>query len=147
MDKILKFLEEQTGGTCYRHDMNEFKHLLYMPETYIVYRKYFEHEFKLTDIWRRQFDDLMNSPDAEFVKELIISNDYKNYHSKTDNLKILNLMKHYAIKRDDLKNIDLEYKDLKLKFDKLIKRNQHHNLTLTYDFEATTARRKHRALA
>jgi hypothetical protein len=131
---------------AFGHDMNEFKHLLYMPETYIVYRKYFEQEFKLTGIWRRQFDDLMNSPDADFVKELIVNNDYKTYQNKTENPKILDLMKHYTINRDDLKNIDSDYKDLKRKFDKLIKSNQHHNLTLTYDFENAIVRKERRAV-
>ena len=128
-------------------DINEFKHLLYMPETYIIYRKYFEHDFNLTGVWRSQFDDLMNSPDAEFVKELIISNDYKNIEEKTTNQRIRDFMKHYSIKRDDVRNIDADYKTLKRRFDKLISRNQHHNLTLTYDFESLTARKSHRALA
>lgn len=53
--------------------------------------------------------------------------------------KILTFMNHYTIKRDDLSNLDADYKELKKKYDKLIKKNQHHNLTLTYDFENLTA--------
>jgi hypothetical protein len=124
-------------------NINEFYHLLYMPETYIVYRKIFEEEFKLTDLWRQQFDDLMNSSDAELVKKLIISNDYTNYKKHTSNQKILDLMYHYTIKRSDVENLDKEYKALKNRFNKFIKKNQHHNLTLTYDFEATVARNYH----
>ncbi len=124
---------------AFGENINEFYHLLFMPETYIVYRKVFEHEFKLTGVWRKQFDDLMHSQDADLVKELIISNDFKDLHERTSNEKILTFMNHYTIKRDDLSNLDADYKELKKKYDKLIKKNQHHNLTLTYDFENLTA--------
>lgn len=124
-------------------DINEFYYLLYMPETYIVYRKAFEKEFKLTPLWKQQFDELMNSDQAEFVKNLIIKNDFRNFETVTTNEKILNLMKHYTINRQDVINIDQDFKQLKKRFDKLIKKNQHHNLTLTYDFESAIARSKH----
>ncbi len=128
---------------AFGENINEFYHLLYMPETYIVYRKIFEEEFKLTSLWRQQFDDLMHSSDADLVKELITNNNYTNYKERTKNQKILDLMYHYTIKRSDVENLDNEYRALKIRFNKFIKRNQHHNLTLTYDFESNIARNYH----
>lgn len=127
-------------------DINEFYHLLYMPENYIVYRKYFEKEVKFTKIWRRQFDELMHSSDAEFVKKLIVKNNFKDCVEETDDPKILALMKHYTIKYNNVNYFDNDYKELRKSFSKLIKLNTHHNLTLTYDFESLTARSKHKAV-
>jgi hypothetical protein len=126
-------------------DLNEFYHLLYMPETYIVYRKTFGEKYKLTQIWREQFDALMNSDDAELVRQIIVQNDFRNYRNETGNPRIDQLLEHYSISRNEVTNIDTSYKKLKTKFLKFVKKNQHHNLTLTYDFEAATARKKHKA--
>lgn len=79
---------------------------------------------------------------------LIKSNDFSNYQSKTKNKKILELLKHYTIKREDIKDVkekDLNYKKTKHYFDRLIKENQFKDLTLTYDFEAEVAKIKRTA--
>jgi len=124
-------------------NINEFYHLLFMPETYIVYRKVFEEEVKLTPVWRKQFVDLMNSSESELVKKIIVSNDFKEYYNFTNNLQILALLKHYTVKKEEANNTDSEYQDLKKRFAKLIKENRHHNLTLTYDFESLTVRKNY----
>jgi hypothetical protein len=128
-------------------NINEFYHLLYMPEAYIVYRKVFSEKYKMAQIWRDQFDDLMNGPEAELVKQIIVKNDFRNYQELTQNPKILSLMQHYTIGRKELKDTDAAHNELKRRFSRLIKENQHLNLTLTYDFEATRARSKHKASA
>jgi hypothetical protein len=127
-------------------DINEFVHLLYMPEDYIVYRKFFEKEVRLTQIWRKQFDELMHSSEAELVKKIITGNDFKNISQFTDNHKILALLKHYRIQYINLHKQDEEHKEIRKSFNKLIKLNPHHNLTLTYDFESTIAKTKHKAV-
>lgn len=79
---------------------------------------------------------------------LIKSNDFSNYQSKTKNKKILELLKHYTIKREDIKDVkekDLNYKKTRHYFDRLIKEDQFKDLTLTYNFEAEVAKIKRTA--
>lgn len=130
---------------AFGRDINEFYHLLYMPEPYIIYRKVFDTDYNLTEIWRRQFDDLMNSSKSELVKKIISSYDFKNIESITNDKDILNLMQHYNMKKDDAAQIDKDYQEIKKTFDQLIKENQHHELTLTYDFEDAIVRKRVRA--
>ena len=113
-----------------------------MPETYIIYRKVFEVELGYTKIWKELFYSL-TPEEFEEVKPIIETNDFKNYETKTTNPKLLALLQHYTIKRGDISKFDKEYKQLKYKFDKLIKKEQHINLTLTYDFENSIIRKKH----
>jgi hypothetical protein len=119
--------------------------LLFMPETYIVYRSLFELTFKYTPIWKTEYDSLTTDERIE-AQQIIIGNDFTNLPSKTNNLRVQNFLRHYTVPRGSIDRNDPEYKKLKMQFDKMIKNSQHHNLTLTYDFEATTARRKHRAV-
>lgn len=114
----------------------EFQEILHMPETYIVYRYFFEN-LGITDQWRTVYYSLTEN-EREFAFEIIETNDFSNYESKTSNKKILELLKHYTVKRDDVRDIkeqDLDYKNTKHYFDKLIKEDQFKDLTLTYDFE------------
>jgi len=134
------FFEKAFGS-----NINEFYDLLFMPETYIVYRYLFERDLKYTPIWKSEYDSLITDERIE-AQQIIIGNDFTYIPSKTNNLRVQNFLRHYTIPRGSINRDDPEYKRLKKQFDKLIKNNKHHNLTLTYDFEATTARRKHRAL-
>lgn len=127
-------------------DLTEFQEILHMPETYIVYRYFFEG-LGMTDEWRKVYYSLTEK-EKEFAFELIESNDFSDYQSKTKNKKILELLKHYTIKREDVKDVkekDLNYKKTKHYFDRLIKEDQFKDLTLTYDFEAEVAKIKRTA--
>jgi len=115
-------------------DLNEFRELLYMPETYIVYRKLFEEDLGYTDKWFTLFRSL-SSEEFEEVKTIIEKNDFKGNFIKTKNPKLLELLNHYTISRDDVKKEDAEYKKVKNKFDKLIFNDKYLNLTITYDYE------------
>lgn len=128
-----KFFERAFGK-----NIDEFMELLYMPETYIVYRSFFE-EIGITNEWRKIFYSL-NDREKEIAFEIIHSSDFKNYEDKTNDPKVLELLRHYTIKRDHIN--DSEYKRLKLQFDKLIKEDQFKDLTLTYDFDNETMKRK-----
>jgi hypothetical protein len=127
-------------------DLTEFQEILHMPETYIVYRYFFEG-LGMTDEWRKVYYSLTEK-EKKFAFELIESNDFSDYQSKTKNKKILELLKHYTIKREDVKDVkekDLNYKKTKHYFDRLIKEDQFKDLTLTYDFEAEVAKIKRTA--
>ncbi|MBS1611746.1 MAG: hypothetical protein JST49_02930 [Bacteroidetes bacterium] len=125
---------------AFGRDINEFFHLLYMPETYIVYRKVFDDLGYIAE-WRAQYDSLNELERAE-ANELIISNNYKDIEERTTNPNIKRLLQHYTITRDHVKDVDRDHKQLKTQFDRLIKTHQHHNLTLTYDFEKANVRGK-----
>lgn len=112
-------------------DIESYQELLYMPETYIVYRSFFE-EIGITNEWRKVFYSL-DEDEKECAFEVILSNDFKNYEQKTNNPKVLELLNHYTVRRDHID--DTEYRKLKQQFEKLIKEDQFKDLTLTYDHE------------
>lgn len=136
-----KFFERAFGST-----ISEFNELLLMPEDYIVYRQFFENN-GFTAEWRTQLAGLDMTQRA-IAEGIIKSNDFTNYRLVTQDPKILSLLKHYTIRKTRLRGIrlkDLQYKEIKKSFDKLIKQDNAINLTLTYDFEgeiAKTSKRK-----
>ncbi|HYV90898.1 MAG TPA: radical SAM protein [Chitinophagales bacterium] len=132
------FFEKAFGA-----DIKEFRKLLYMPETYIIYRHLFEKELMYTPIWEEEYLNLLNSEEREEAENIIKTNDFTNIQANTSNPKIQHFLRHYTIPRGSIDRNDLEYKKLKKQFDRLIKR---HYLTLTYDFEALTVRRKYCAV-
>jgi hypothetical protein len=132
------FFEEAFGK-----DLNEFQEILHMPETLIIYRHFFR-DLGITDEWRNAYY-LLNVSERKIAFELIESNEFNDWNKMTNNSKILQLLKFYNIKREDVKGVkekDLNYKKTKHYFDKLIKEDQFKDLTLTYDFEAEVAKIK-----
>lgn len=125
-------------------DINQYYEILYMPETYIVYRYFFE-EIGLTDMWRRTFNSLTQK-EKEKALPIIESNDFRNFESHTTNKKLRELFRHYTIDRNDVREKDINHKQLKIQFQKLIKQDQFIDLTLTYDFEDEKPRKLHRAI-
>lgn len=116
-------------------DLIEFEEILYMPETYIVYRSVFEKKLGYTDIWREEYRAIRQSKEWEEAKAIIETNIFTDIDEKTTNPAIREFLRHYQIQRSTLKNEDEEYKTLKRQFDKLIKSDRFIDLTLTYDFE------------
>ena len=118
-------------------DIFEFKKLLYMPETYIVYRSVFEEEKNLgyTKFWSRDFDIIYKTNIWDEVRPIIETNDFSNIDQKTDNPIVKEFLRHYTIQRSTLKHENNDYKSLKKQYDKLIKSDRFLDLTLTYDFE------------
>ena len=132
------FFEEAFGK-----DLKEYQEILHMPEALIIYRHFFR-DLGVTDEWRAVYYSL-NENEKETAFRLIESNEFNNWHDKTKNSKIIELMRFYSIKKDDVKDLkekDLYYKKTKNYFDKIIKDDQFKDLTLTYDFEKETARIK-----
>lgn len=130
------FFERAYGKT-----VEEFQELLYMPEAYLIYRKLFEGELKLTQEWKKAFEAL-NENEKEEAKKIIEFGDYNDLTTKTQNTRILEVLKHYAIKKNDVENSDENYHliqarfdKLKDEFDKLVASDRFIELTLTYDHE------------
>ncbi|WDF55776.1 hypothetical protein [Mucilaginibacter sp. KACC 22063] len=116
-------------------DLVAFEELLHMPEAYIIYRKVFE-EIGLTQEWRELYNNI-NATERDLVKVIIQANDFTNIPQVLSEESRL-LLSHYSIKREDAElytKKDVSYKELKIQFDKLIKKDIFKNLTLTYDFE------------
>jgi len=127
-------------------NLEEFYEILDMPEEYIIYRYFFE-ENGFTAAWREIYASL-DENERFFAEGIIRSNDFSDYQERTDNPKILSLLKHYTIKKEsmgDLSLRDMEYQATKNEFDRLIETDQAVNLTLTYDFESDIAGKKHTA--
>ncbi len=112
-------------------DINQYFDLLYLPETFIVYRKVFE-TLGYTQQWYESFKNLSVLELIE-AKQIIDSNKFNDIASKTNNRKILNLLSFYLIKREDVQNDDKEFSRLKIKLDNLINNDNLLELTLTYD--------------
>ncbi len=117
-------------------DEKEYFELLYMPETFIIYRSLFEVDLGLTKKWKTLYysikgdDKLWNE-----TKTILEKNDFTNLKDKTKNKKILDLLEYYTITREDVKKSDNQYLELKKKFDYLIESDQFMDLTLTYDYD------------
>lgn len=122
------FFEEAFGK-----DVEEYFELLYMPETYIIYRQLFK-ELKFTEHWQMIYRSFEPEERTE-ANNIIAENNFTNLEQSTSNSKILKLLQHYTITRDQVNGSDDEHKSLKEKYDLLIETDQFIDLTLTYDNE------------
>jgi hypothetical protein len=132
---------------AFGNSLHEFEELLHMPETYIVYRKFFE-EVGLTQEWQTLYRNLTEE-ELVIARAIITGNNFDKLPQSIMSENVSLLMRHYAIKRDDVANVeqqDVDYKLLKLQYDKIIKEDVFKNLTLTYDFETDTINKKRMVL-
>jgi len=107
---------------AFGRNIDEFFEILYMPDTYIVYRKLFEQDLGYTVKWLELFKSL-NNEEFELVKHIIESNVFQNINEKVENSKLIQLLNHYTITRTAVKNVNADYKKLKLEFDQIILNN------------------------
>jgi hypothetical protein len=119
---------------AFGRDEAEFEEILYMPETYIVYRKVFE-EAQLTNRWRDEFNKVRGSEDWQIAQSIIHENAFKSINMESVPERLRPLLTHYIITRDDLESQDQELDMLKKEYSRLIKKDKFIDLTLTYDFE------------
>lgn len=130
------FFERAFGSS-----VEEFFELLYMPENYLVYRKLFDEDLGYTNEWRFLFSEQhLSQAEKDSAKSIIEQNDFSDLRGKTENKKILRLLEHYLVKRENVRGTDDELIKTKTQFDQLIKNDQFINLTLTYDFESPAVR-------
>ncbi|MFN0215112.1 MAG: hypothetical protein ACKVT2_12725 [Saprospiraceae bacterium] len=125
-------------------NLNEFREILLMPETFIIYRYFFEFIGK-THEWREALNAL-NAGERLEAESLILSNNFTAIEDLTKNPKIQSVLKYYTIRREDIEIDKAEYSEMKKAFDDLIKSDPFKKLTLTYDFESAIARSKHQSL-
>ena len=118
---------------AFGRDLDGYFEILYMPETYIIYRKVFE-VLGYTQEWKRVFNSL-SEKELAVAKNIIEKNNFKDIEKKTKIPKIRYLLQHYLITRDDVKSDDKYLNRVRAKYDKLIKSDKFVDLTLTYDFE------------
>ena len=97
----------------------EFNKLLYMPDTFILFRFFFEKE-GLTDDWWESFNSL-SSEELDEAKMIIEKNDFKKISSATENENIIRVLKYYTYSRENIGDSNSDLSKLKLKFDKLEK--------------------------
>lgn len=100
-------------------DEEEYLKLLYMPDTFILFRFFFEKE-GLTNEWWKSFNTLSEYELGE-AKKIIEKNDFKNISLLTENKNIQEVLKYYTYSREYIRNSNSDISKLKLIFDKLEK--------------------------
>ncbi|MCI5983085.1 MAG: hypothetical protein MRZ71_08645 [Bacteroidales bacterium] len=107
----ISFFEKAFGK-----NVDEYMELLIMPETFILFRFFFEH-IGYTQKWREDMNKLTDKEKQELYP-IIFKNDFNHIEELTDNEKFRNILNYYKNYRGDIadKNSDL-YK-LKQEFDK-----------------------------
>lgn len=81
--------------------IDEYEKLLYMPETLIIYRLFYEQN-GITEEWWTKFNDLKKN-DKENVKKIIEQNNFININNVSNNHSVLDVLSYYLIKRSDIK--------------------------------------------
>ena len=120
-------------------NIDEYHQLLYMPETMIIYRFFFEwlggkegmekakevlgKDFykSSTQAWWTLFQDCKHSLSAnewEKVKRVIHKNDFENISGKFSNSKVQELLAYYINYRKDVVELGTDLYRLKLEYDK-----------------------------
>lgn len=82
-------------------NLHEYHEILYMPETYIIYRKLFEQELKYTAKWQSLFRTIKRAKQFEKIQPIIEENSFAKLNGHFKGKRIKNLIKHYLISRDD----------------------------------------------
>jgi len=99
----------------------EFIDILEMPETFIIYRKFFEwlqdKKYKVsTEKWKNAFDSLKGIDKAEAL-DIIHKADFNNV--KINNPRISKLIRFYTSYKDDIIKPETELYELKQEYDSL----------------------------
>ena len=104
---------------AFGRDLTEYMKLLIMPETFLLYRLFFEH-IGYTQQWWHDMQELSEQEKNELYP-IIFENKFNNIEELTDNLKYRRILNYYKNYRDDIINPDTELYRLKQEFDKLDK--------------------------
>jgi len=101
---------------AFGHDEDEFFKLLYMPETYILFRFFFK-DMGYTDRWWEEFNNF-SSKDLFIVKTIIEKNDFSNIENLSCSSSIKAFLRnHYLISREEIKNPESKIFKEKLNYD------------------------------
>lgn len=97
----------------------EFMELLIMPETFLLFRFFFEH-LGYTDEWRKAMAQLSEKEKTEAL-EIIYKNNFNDIEDLTSNIKIRHVLSFYKNYRGDIANPNSELYKMKSEFDKIAK--------------------------
>lgn len=109
--KGISFFEKAFG-----RNEDEFLELLIMPESFLLYRLFFEH-IGYTQEWREDMSKLTEDERAELYP-IIFRNDFNNIVELTSNKKYLNILRYYRDYRHELTDSHSKLYKLKEKFEK-----------------------------
>ena len=97
-------------------NIDEYMELLIMPETFIIYRFFFE-DIGYTDEWRKAMNTLTIKEKKELYP-IIYKNEFNNIEELTSNPKYLHILEYYKNYRNDIINPESELYRRKQEFDK-----------------------------
>lgn len=106
----VSFFEKAFGAS-----EEEYLELLIMPETFIIFRFFFEH-LGYTEKWRRAFRDL-TEVEKEEILPIIYRNDFNHIENLTSNERLLNVLKYYKNYRAEIADHNSELFQLKQEFE------------------------------
>jgi len=106
----VSFFEKAFG-----RDEDEFMELLIMPETFILFRFFFEH-LGYTQQWRKLMNQLTQE-EKEELYPLIFKNDFSHIEDLTNNQKFLQILQYYKDYRKDIADPKSNLSQLKKEFD------------------------------
>ena len=110
----LSFFEKAFG-----HNEEEYMELLIMPETFLLFRLFFEH-LGYTQKWREAMHELSVEEKKELYP-IIFKNDFNNIEELTSNGKFRYILRFYKNYRADIANHESDLYKLKKQFDELNK--------------------------
>lgn len=94
---------------------DEFMELLIMPETFLLFRLFFE-DLGYTQKWRAEMSTL-TIEEKEELYPIIFKNDFNNIDSLTDSHKLRHILQYYKNYRGDIADSTSELYKLKKEFD------------------------------
>ena len=97
----------------------EYMELLIMPETFLLFRFFFEH-LGYTQKWREAMSKLTDE-EREELYPIIYKNDFNHIEELTDNTKFREILKFYKNYRAEIADHNSELYKLKVEFDNLSK--------------------------
>lgn len=101
----------------------EYMELLIMPETFLLFRFFFEH-LGYTQEWRKAISELTDEERAELYP-IIFKNNFNHIEDLTDNQKYLHILQFYKNYRGDIADSESELYKLKKEFDDSMKNNSY----------------------
>ena len=98
---------------------DEFMELLIMPETFLLFRFFFEH-LGYTQKWRNEMSTLTNE-ERDILYPIIFKNDFNHIEDLTNNPKLLQILQYYKNYRSEIADENSELYKLKKEYDELRK--------------------------
>lgn len=106
----VSFFEKAFG-----EDLETFKELLIMPETFLLFRFFFEH-LGYTEEWRKAYKSLSPEERDEALK-IVYNNNFNNIEELSTNQNIRHFLSFYKNYRGDIANPKSELYRLKLEYE------------------------------